>query len=101
MTRERKLNIGYLIAVFVLLGLYQAWLASQSVVPLAYSDLMRLVGEGRIAEVTVTESSVRGTFTAPQDGKRYFVATRVDPVLAAEFEKAGVKVSGGSDSNWL
>jgi cell division protease FtsH len=54
-----------------------------------------------VASVTITETTVQGRFKAPFNGKSLFLSTRVDPDAAAAFEKAGVEVTGGSDSNWL
>lgn len=101
MDRKNKFNIGYFIFAFLLLGLFQVWLASRDVSQLSYSDLMQMVNQGKVASVTITESAIQGQFKTPQDGKTLFIANKVDPVTAETFEKAGVKVSGGSDSNWL
>ncbi|MEY9626332.1 cell division protease FtsH [Sinorhizobium fredii] len=49
----------------------------------------------------MTESMIEGEFKQPEDGKKYFIAYRVDPSMAEVFEKAGAKVSGVSDGNWL
>ena len=101
MDKKDRFNFGYFIAAIVLLFAFQFWLSFQNVTALSYSDLMKMVADGKIASVTITESTVRGEFKQPQDGKKLFVANRVDPVAAAPFEKAGVKITGGTDSNWL
>ncbi|WEX12085.1 ATP-dependent zinc metalloprotease FtsH [Chelativorans sp. AA-79] len=101
MNRKHKLNIGYIIFVFILLGLFQLWLASRDVAQLSYSDLMRMVDSGKVASVTITESMIQGRFREPQEGKNLFVSARVDPDAAAAFERASVEVTGGTDSNWL
>ncbi|TIV32464.1 MAG: ATP-dependent zinc metalloprotease FtsH [Mesorhizobium sp.] len=101
MDKKHGFNIGYFILALVLMGMFQLWLGWRDVAQLSYSDVMRLVGEGKIASVTLTETTIQGQFKQPQDGKSVFVAERVDPAAAEAFEKAGVKVSGGTDSNWL
>jgi cell division protease FtsH len=101
MDRKHGFNIGYFIVALILLGLFQVWLGWRDVAQLSYSDVMRLVGEGKVASVTLTETTIQGRFKEPQDGKSLFVAGRVDPAAAEAFEKAGVEVTGGSDSNWL
>lgn len=101
MERKHQFNIGYFILALLAIGLFQIWLAWRDVAELSYSDLMQQVDQGKVDSVTITETTIQGQFKQPQDGKTLFVATRVDPDAAAAFEKAGVKVSGGSDSNWL
>ncbi|OBQ57820.1 ATP-dependent zinc metalloprotease FtsH [Mesorhizobium erdmanii] len=101
MDRKHSFNVGYFILALVLVGMFQLWLGWRDVAQLSYSDVMRLVGEGKVASVTLTETTIQGQFKEPQEGKGLFLAARVDPASAEAFEKAGVTVSGGTDSNWL
>ena len=101
MERKHKFNIGYILIAFLLIALLQLWLAARNVQEIAYSDLMQMVTEGKIQSVTLTETMIEGAFKQPQNGKTKFISRRVDPAAAANFEKAGVQVSGGSDSTWL
>ncbi len=101
MDRKRTLNLGYFIFALVLIGLFQVWMASRDIAHLSYSDLMQAVNQGKVASVIITESRILGRFKEPQDGKSQFITTRVEPNAAAAFEKSGVEVAGGSDSNWL
>ena len=101
MEQKHRFNIGYLFVAMVLLGVFQFWLAARNVQEVSYSDLMRLVADGKIQSVTLTETMIEGVFKQPQNGKTEFVSNRVDPAAAAAFEKAGVQVSGGSDSSLL
>nr|WP_245363896.1 ATP-dependent zinc metalloprotease FtsH [Neorhizobium galegae] len=79
----------------------QAWLGYRDIAQLSYTDVMQMVSDGKIQSVTLTETMIEGQFKAPQDGKTTFIAARVDPATAELFQKAGVKVSGGTDSNIL
>ncbi|MFA6154781.1 ATP-dependent zinc metalloprotease FtsH [Mesorhizobium sp.] len=101
MDNKQKFNVGYFVAALVIIGLFQFWFAYRDTAQLSYSDVMRLTQDGKIASVTLTETMIEGTFKEPQDGKTMFLANRVDPAAVAVFEKAGVKISGASDSNWL
>jgi cell division protease FtsH len=101
MERKHTFNLSYFIFGLVVIGLVQLWVSYRDVAQLSYSEVMRLANEGQIKSVTLTETMVHGTFKSPQNGRSYFLAGRVDPNAAAAFEKAGVEVSGGSDSNWL
>ncbi|MBX4938435.1 ATP-dependent zinc metalloprotease FtsH [Rhizobium binae] len=101
MERKHGFNIGYFVVTIVLVGLFQLWLASRDVLNIPYSDLMRMVADGKVQSVTLTETMIQGVFKQPQNGKTLFVSNRVDPEAAEVFEKAGVEISGGTDSNWL
>lgn len=101
MDKKHAFNIGYFLFVFTLLLAFQAWLGYRDYAQLSYSEMMQMAQDGRIASVTLTETRIEGEFKEPQNNKKYFIANRVDPQLAAVFEKAGVKVSGATDSNWL
>jgi cell division protease FtsH len=101
MKRERVIRIGYLVAALAIWASVAFWLASRDVAHVPYSDVMRMVAEGKVRSVTVTETTIEGVFKESQSGKTHFVSARVDPVAAEVFEKAGVEVSGGTDSNWL
>ncbi|MGX8013510.1 ATP-dependent zinc metalloprotease FtsH [Mesorhizobium sp. ORM8.1] len=101
MDNKQKFNIGYVMAALLIIGLFQFWLAYRDTAQISYSDVMRLTQEGKIASLTLTETMIEGAFKEPQDGKTMFLANRVDPTAVAVFEKAGVKITGASDSNWL
>ncbi|GLS34491.1 ATP-dependent zinc metalloprotease FtsH [Mesorhizobium tianshanense] len=101
MDRKHTFNIGYVIAVMVFMALFQLWFGYRDLASISYSDLIRYVADGKVASVTVTETTIQGRFSTPLDGKQYFVTNRVDPNMAELFEKAGVQITGATDSNWL
>ena len=101
MNKKHQFNIGYLLMVFFAVTLFQMWLGSRSVMQLSYSEFSKYLEQNRIAEVMVSQDHIEGKFTDPVDGKQYFVTRRVDPQFAAELEKAGVRVTGTTDSNWF
>ncbi|OWV99861.1 ATP-dependent zinc metalloprotease FtsH [Rhizobium sp. R693] len=101
MKREKAIRIGYLVAALAIWGSVAFWLASRDVAHVPYSDAMRMVAEGKVRSVTVTETTIEGVFKESQSGKTRFVSARVDPLAAEVFEKAGVEVSGGTDGNWF
>ncbi|WP_429925491.1 ATP-dependent zinc metalloprotease FtsH (plasmid) [Agrobacterium vitis] len=98
---RKSFNIGYIILALSMFFALQVWLGYRDTVRLSYSELMRSVDEGKVRSVTLTETLIEGQFKTPQGGKTTFLASRVDPGTAALFEKAGIEVSGGSDSNIL
>ncbi|TCR76702.1 ATP-dependent zinc metalloprotease FtsH [Rhizobium sp. BK376] len=101
MQRKHRFNLGYFFVAMMLIGFFQLWLASRDVVPVSYTELMRMVADGKVQSVTLTETMIEGTFKQPQNGKTLFVSNRVDPAEAAAFEHAGVEVTGGTDNSWL
>jgi cell division protease FtsH len=101
MERKWSLSIGYFIAVFIIIALFQLWLASREVAEISYTEAVRLAQDGHVTSVTLTESQIRGHFKQARDRKTDFVAVRVDPNAADVFQKAGVEVSGASDNNWF
>jgi cell division protease FtsH len=101
MERKHTFNLGYLIFGLAVIGLIQFWISYRDVAQLSYSEAIKLASGGQIQSVTLTETMIHGRFKAPQNGRAYFIANRVDQNVAAMFEKAGVEVYGGSDSNWL
>jgi cell division protease FtsH len=101
MDKKHSLNIGYFIFAFLLLGLFQAWMAYRDVSVISYSELMQDVRDNKIGSVTVTETMINGTFKSPQNGKTMFTSRRVDPQAADIFRNAGIEVNGASDNNWL
>lgn len=101
MDKKQQYNLYYFAVAFALLFAFQLWLGYRSVVEISYSELQQHLTNKNIVEVTITESQVEGRFVAPQNGADYFVALRVDPEMAQMFEDAGVKITGGTDENWL
>ena len=99
--KKHQFNLGYLITALLLFTLLQFWLGFRDVAQISYSELMTDLQNKKIAQVTITESTIQGRFTAPQNGKTYFITHRVDPALAKEFQDAGVEVTGASDQNWF
>jgi cell division protease FtsH len=96
--------IWYVLGVLVLLALVQAFfyqLQSGDTIP--YSEFKRMVREGRVQEVTLSEDRVRGALkSASGERARTFNAVRVtDDKLPAELEQAGVKYQGEVTSRWL
>ncbi|MGI9355653.1 MAG: ATP-dependent zinc metalloprotease FtsH [Rhizobiaceae bacterium] len=101
MDKKHQINIGYLITAFLFIFLFQVWVGYRDIAQLTYSEFEDALKNGRIAEVTVTDTRIQGEFKDLTDGKRFFLTHRVEGVIAKQLEDAGVKYSGASDSNWL
>ena len=103
MQKSSKFNTFYIaIAIFGVLVLHNQWVNYQAVSPLAYSEFQKLVSEGKVKEVVITDGELRGELKNPEaPNKRYFRTTRVDGALASELQKHDVKFSGQVDSKLL
>ena len=103
MERKTQINIVYAVAAVIgVLLLQSLWQQNQQVEVVPYSEFQQFLSEGKIAEVVVTEKRIRGVFKTPlAGGKRTFTTTRVEPALAEDFAKYGVKVVGGTDEGFL
>lgn len=116
---RRQIQIGYvLVAIAVALAVH-AWLGQPRQVALDYSDFKALVQAGRVREVQIGQSSIRGTADLSDAGSLLspgvlknlpktdrkdaaFTSVRVeDTGLADDLQAAHVRYSGAAPSNWL
>jgi cell division protease FtsH len=98
-----KSRIWFVVAAFAAVLLVQAILAEGwQIRRIAYSEFEAGLREGRIAEVTISRNYLQGTLKAPDaEGHTRFITARVDPDIAAELGRHGVRYEGGSDGSLL
>ena len=101
MNKKHQFNVGYAVIAVLLLVAFETWLGFRQIAQISYSEFQTYLDNKQIAEVTVTPTQIQGKFTTPQDGKTISSRPGSTPISPPIFKKAGVKVSGGSDSNWL
>jgi cell division protease FtsH len=100
MEKKHKFNLTYIAVALGLLLLFQLyWTSYTQVETLPYSRFMELTREKQLTNVVVGPAIIRGEFKTPQDGKKYFSTTRVEPALADELQKYGVEYSGSAGQN--
>ncbi len=94
-------TMWYVLAVFVLLALGQAFFSMQASDRISYSEFKQRVRDGQVQDVLVAEEQVRGKLKgSPKE--RPFSAIRIeDPKLLEDLEKAGVKYAGESPNKWV
>lgn len=92
MDRKHTWNIGYwFVALLVLSLLQDLWRGYHDIEPVPYSAFEQALADGRIAEVTVTDTTLTGRLKTPADGGRtLLVANRVEPALAERLGQYGV-----------
>jgi cell division protease FtsH len=100
MHKTTKFNVTYLfLAVLGVFLIHDLWASYQSVTPLAYSEFQKLVSEGKVKEVVITENEIRGELNEAQPtSKKFFKTNRVDDGLAGDLQKHNVKFSGEVES---
>lgn len=102
MEKKTQLSIWYFVlAMLLVLFLQSLWTETATVERIPYSEFRQYLENGRIAEVVVSETTVRGTLHEAGDGPREVVAVRVEPGLADDLDKYGVEYSGKIESNFL
>jgi len=97
--------LGTLLAVLVMRDIAQGF-AHDPYIP--YSEFRHLLQSKAIDTLTVSDTTISGTFKKPVNGETSFSTVRVDPLLAKDLEASGVKFSGeqgsgifGSLISWL
>ena len=102
MNSSRQINIGYWIAAFIALMMFQYFYTTATqVAQLSYSRFQSLLEQGMIADVAVSDQYIQGNFTQPVEGRSMFVTTRVEPDLARDLQAHGVEVTGRIESTFL
>jgi cell division protease FtsH len=98
-----RFSVTYIIiAVLGLMLLHDVWNRVQTVAPLPYSQFQKLLGEGKVEEVVIAGNEIRGTLKEADSaagGKKQFVTNKVEPDLAGELDKHGIKYSAQPQSS--
>ena len=102
MEKKTQLSIWYFIlAVIAILFLQSLWTDSQTVERIPYSEFRTYLADGKITEVVVSETTVRGMLKEPVDGRQQVVAVRVEPNLAKDLDTFGVAYTGKIENTFL
>jgi cell division protease FtsH len=100
MEKTSRFNLAYaFLAIFGVFVLHDLWVGYQSVSTVPYSEFQRLVREGKVKEVVITQGEIRGELKAPEPNiKQHFRTNRVESTLAEDLQKHDVKFSGAVES---
>ncbi|MBS0518484.1 MAG: ATP-dependent zinc metalloprotease FtsH [Proteobacteria bacterium] len=102
MKKEHQINFWYIVVALLGIFVVQAYLVQlQNVEHIPYSEFQSLLESGKISEVVVGDTTIRGKFTTPQDRHSEFVTNKVAPDLADYFAKYKVKYSAEPDATWI
>ena len=85
----------FVVALLGVLAIQRLWTEARSVESVPYSEFQRLLKDGQVDEIAIADHTIQGKYKQPQpDRHTRFVTVRVEPGLAAELEKSGVKFAG-------
>ena len=103
MERKVQINTWYIvIALFGIMALQNLWVQWRDVEVIPYSEFRRLLENGKVAEIIVTEKHIRGVLESPlADGRSQFYTTRIEPDLARELATFDVKVTGATEQTFF
>ena len=103
MKRQSKFNLGYwAAAVLAILAIQYVASLGQQVATIPYSQFQQLVRDGKVADAGISDRFVQGTLKeALPGGETRFATTRVEPELAEELDRHGVRYSGRIESTLL
>ncbi len=92
----------FVIAMLAIMMIQSWWQEAQQVETVPYSEFQTLMRDGKVAEVSVADTYVRGILRAPlPDGRNQIYAVRVDPDLAEDLDKFGITYTGIVQNNFL
>ena len=103
MDKKSHINFWYFIAATLVVITFQQWLiASRQVETIPYSEFQTMLRNEQIAEISITETNIRGRLKSPLSDGRIFIHTvRVDPDFAEDLQEYGVQFTGVVESNVL
>src|SRR5687767_11342235 len=69
MERKTQINLWYvLLAMLAVIWLREAWVTSQQVEPVPYSQFQKLLEDGNVTEITIRGDLIHGTLKTPLPG---------------------------------
>ncbi|MFL6839841.1 MAG: ATP-dependent zinc metalloprotease FtsH [Bradyrhizobium sp.] len=103
MTNNTRFNVGYAIAAIFTIFVIQYFITTANqIAAIPYSEFQQLLRQGKVATVGISDRTLQGTLKEPlSGGQKQFVTTRVDPEIAGELEKYGVRFTGQIESTFL
>jgi cell division protease FtsH len=97
-----RFNVVFaMLAVFAIMLLQSVWSRVESVVAIPYSQFQTLLEQEKVEDIQVSAREIRGTLKEPIEGKKQFATNRIEPELAAQLGKHGVKYTGQPESTLL
>jgi len=101
MEKHYKFSIWYILLAFWLVLIIQNYIATMMAVKtIPYSQFLKLVKDGKVTEVAITENQIQGTMTT-EKGEQEFRTVRVDPDLSDLLEQYHITFKGQIQSTFI
>ncbi|HOP36122.1 MAG TPA: ATP-dependent zinc metalloprotease FtsH, partial [Syntrophales bacterium] len=101
MEKHHKFSIWYILLAFWLVLIIQNYIATMMAVQtIPYSQFLKLVKDGKVTEVAITENQIQGTMTT-EKGEQEFRTVRVDPDLSDLLEQYHITFKGQIQSTFI
>jgi cell division protease FtsH len=99
--KKTHINFWYVvIAIFAILFIQQWWHAREIVEAVPYNEFLELLEDGRLSEIQVSDTEIRGRLRTEQiDGATYISTVRIDPDIAQLLVEQDVEFSGVIESD--
>src|SRR5574341_8986 len=105
MKEQSPFSYLWVFAAILAVVAIQALSSSEAPGGIPYSEFKRLLAEGRVVDLTVETTTIRGTLKEPGQAKgpgKPFTTVRVDdPGLTRELQERGVTFRGTGHPAWL
>ncbi len=103
MQKHTQIHFWYVVlAVLGVLWLHGLWTQVRQVEHIPYSEFQAYLRDGRVSEVKIGTDTIQGVLKDPlPDGRTRFVTTRVEPELAADLDRYGVRYAQAVERTWL
>ncbi len=103
MDKKTHINFWYVVlAIMMILTFQSSWEQYRRVETIPYSKFQSLLDDGKLQEIGISETQIRGKLKEKDiDGHEFIQTVRIDPDFARELATHGVEFSGVLESNWL
>jgi cell division protease FtsH len=102
MEKKTQFSVWYFaFALLSVIVLQNVWQGVRTTASIPYSEFQLLLKEGKVAEISVADNQIIGTYKEAVGNKTRFVTTRVDPALAKDLAQYEVKFTGVVENTFL
>jgi cell division protease FtsH len=102
MEKKTQFSVWYFaFALLSVIVLQNVWQGVRTTASIPYSEFQSLLKEGKVAEISVADNQIIGTYKEAVGNKTRFVTTRVDPALAKDLAQYEVKFTGVVENTFL
>jgi len=103
MDRKTHINFWYIVLAMALILATQSWREQMQLIEtIPYSEFQTLLNDGKLAEIAISATKIRGKLKEPtSDGHEFIETVRIEPDFARDLATHNVRFSGVIESTWL